>query len=158
MRTILLLCTFLFTLSTFGQSTSVDNSKLLVLSEDVNLMEEPSLNSRVITLIRNGNTIKVLEEVKEFSRIEFLKKEGYVLTSKIRDTSNHSKTSTTNTLNPNRQATSNNKQSTSSSSSAVNRSKKTSRSSSYSSLCGARTKKGGSCQRRVSGGGRCWQH
>lgn len=30
--------------------------------------------------------------------------------------------------------------------------------SSYSSVCGARTKKGGYCQRKVSGGGRCWQH
>jgi hypothetical protein len=28
----------------------------------------------------------------------------------------------------------------------------------YSSTCGAPTKKGGACQRRVSGGGRCWQH
>lgn len=27
-----------------------------------------------------------------------------------------------------------------------------------SSLCGARTKTGGSCKRVVSGGGRCWQH
>lgn len=27
-----------------------------------------------------------------------------------------------------------------------------------SSLCGAPTQKGGSCQRKVSGGGRCWQH
>jgi len=25
-------------------------------------------------------------------------------------------------------------------------------------ICGALTKKGGSCQRRVKGGGRCWQH
>lgn len=33
-----------------------------------------------------------------------------------------------------------------------------SKKSSYSSMCGARTKKGTSCQRRVSGGGRCWQH
>lgn len=30
--------------------------------------------------------------------------------------------------------------------------------SSYSSYCGARTKSGGSCRRKVSGGGRCWQH
>ena len=30
---------------------------------------------------------------------------------------------------------------------------------SYSSgICGALTKKGGACSRRVSGGGRCWQH
>lgn len=29
---------------------------------------------------------------------------------------------------------------------------------SYSLVCGARTKKGGACQRKVSGGGRCWQH
>lgn len=29
---------------------------------------------------------------------------------------------------------------------------------SYSTYCGAPTKKGGSCKRRVSGGGRCWQH
>ncbi|AZZ58011.1 hypothetical protein [Riemerella anatipestifer] len=29
---------------------------------------------------------------------------------------------------------------------------------SYSSYCGALTKKGGSCSRKVSGGGRCWQH
>ena len=30
---------------------------------------------------------------------------------------------------------------------------------SYSSgICGALTKKGGTCSRRVSGGGRCWQH
>lgn len=29
---------------------------------------------------------------------------------------------------------------------------------SYSSTCGAPTKKGGACQRKVSGGGRCWQH
>ncbi|MEN9919417.1 MAG: hypothetical protein RL662_1853 [Bacteroidota bacterium] len=28
----------------------------------------------------------------------------------------------------------------------------------YSGLCGAQTKKGGSCRRRVSGGGRCYQH
>lgn len=28
----------------------------------------------------------------------------------------------------------------------------------YSSTCGAPTKKGGACQRKVSGGGRCWQH
>lgn len=27
-----------------------------------------------------------------------------------------------------------------------------------SSICGARTKKGGACQRKVAGGGRCWQH
>lgn len=27
-----------------------------------------------------------------------------------------------------------------------------------SSICGAPTQKGGSCQRKVSGGGRCWQH
>ncbi len=27
-----------------------------------------------------------------------------------------------------------------------------------SSICGAPTKKGGRCQRKVSGGGRCWQH
>lgn len=27
-----------------------------------------------------------------------------------------------------------------------------------SSICGAPTKKGGACQRKVSGGGRCWQH
>lgn len=27
-----------------------------------------------------------------------------------------------------------------------------------SSTCGAPTKKGGACQRKVSGGGRCWQH
>lgn len=27
-----------------------------------------------------------------------------------------------------------------------------------SSLCGARTKKGSPCQRRVAGGGYCWQH
>ncbi|MEN2436836.1 hypothetical protein AAH994_15590 [Weeksellaceae bacterium A-14] len=27
-----------------------------------------------------------------------------------------------------------------------------------SGVCGALTKKGGSCQRRVEGGGRCWQH
>lgn len=34
-------------------------------------------------------------------------------------------------------------------------------SSSYKSVtgyCGAPTKKGGSCRRKVSGGGRCWQH
>ncbi|WP_208810027.1 DUF3157 family protein [Riemerella anatipestifer] len=31
-------------------------------------------------------------------------------------------------------------------------------SSSYSGYCGAPTKKGGPCSRRVSGGGRCWQH
>lgn len=30
--------------------------------------------------------------------------------------------------------------------------------SNYSGYCGAPTKKGGSCKRRVSGGGRCWQH
>ena len=30
--------------------------------------------------------------------------------------------------------------------------------SSYSGYCGALTKKGGSCRRKVSGGGRCWQH
>lgn len=29
---------------------------------------------------------------------------------------------------------------------------------SYSGICGARTKKGGACKRRVSGGGTCWQH
>jgi hypothetical protein len=29
---------------------------------------------------------------------------------------------------------------------------------SYSGTCGARTKKGGACRRRVSGGGHCWQH
>ncbi|MBE8712696.1 hypothetical protein C4F49_03245 [Sphingobacterium sp. KB22] len=29
---------------------------------------------------------------------------------------------------------------------------------STSTLCGAPTQKGGSCQRKVSGGGRCWQH
>lgn len=29
---------------------------------------------------------------------------------------------------------------------------------SYSSTCGAPTKKGGACRRVVSGGGRCWQH
>lgn len=27
-----------------------------------------------------------------------------------------------------------------------------------SSICGAPTQKGGPCQRKVSGGGRCWQH
>lgn len=27
-----------------------------------------------------------------------------------------------------------------------------------SSVCGAPTQKGGACQRKVSGGGRCWQH
>ena len=31
-------------------------------------------------------------------------------------------------------------------------------SSSYSGTCGAPTKKGGSCRRKVRGGGRCWQH
>jgi len=31
-------------------------------------------------------------------------------------------------------------------------------SSSGSLICGATTKKGGSCSRRVKGGGRCWQH
>ncbi|MEC5395654.1 DUF3157 family protein [Bergeyella sp. RCAD1439] len=31
-------------------------------------------------------------------------------------------------------------------------------SSSYSGYCGAPTKKGGPCSRRVAGGGRCWQH
>ncbi|WP_018674878.1 DUF3157 family protein [Riemerella columbina] len=31
-------------------------------------------------------------------------------------------------------------------------------SSSYSGYCGTPTKKGGACSRRVSGGGRCWQH
>lgn len=34
----------------------------------------------------------------------------------------------------------------------------TSSSASYSGYCGAPTKKGGACKRRVSGGGRCWQH
>lgn len=29
---------------------------------------------------------------------------------------------------------------------------------SYSSICGARNKKGGYCKRKVSGGGRCYQH
>ncbi|GGH20371.1 hypothetical protein FAZ19_09930 [Sphingobacterium alkalisoli] len=29
---------------------------------------------------------------------------------------------------------------------------------STSTLCGAPTQKGGPCQRKVSGGGRCWQH
>lgn len=29
---------------------------------------------------------------------------------------------------------------------------------SYSSTCGATTKKGGACRRVVKGGGRCWQH
>ena len=32
------------------------------------------------------------------------------------------------------------------------------KSSSQSGYCGAPTKKGGSCKRKVSGGGRCWQH
>lgn len=34
----------------------------------------------------------------------------------------------------------------------------TNRTKTSSSICGARTKKGGYCQRRVAGGGRCWQH
>jgi len=29
---------------------------------------------------------------------------------------------------------------------------------SYSSTCGATTKKGGACRRRTTGGRRCWQH
>lgn len=36
--------------------------------------------------------------------------------------------------------------------------KKSSQSPSYSGYCGARTKSGGSCRRRVSGGGYCYQH
>lgn len=46
----------------------------------------------------------------------------------------------------------------SSSSSSSNSNFSSSRSSSYSSTCGARTKKGGTCKRKVSGGGYCWQH
>jgi len=36
--------------------------------------------------------------------------------------------------------------------------KKTYKSKTYSSTCGARTKSGGYCKRKVSGGGRCYQH
>lgn len=36
--------------------------------------------------------------------------------------------------------------------------KKATKSKSYSSTCGARTKSGGYCKRKVSGGGRCYQH
>lgn len=36
--------------------------------------------------------------------------------------------------------------------------KKTYKSKSYSSTCGARTKSGGYCKRKVKGGGRCYQH
>lgn len=56
---------------------------------------------------------------------------------------------------------------TSTSRSVTNQKKTTSYSNTYSSsssnssyvgVCGARTKSGGSCKRRVRGGGRCWQH
>lgn len=42
--------------------------------------------------------------------------------------------------------------------STTTRSTNSYKSSGYSSYCGARTKSGGSCRRKVSGGGRCWQH
>lgn len=74
---------------------------------------------------------------------------------------------TSNSTNKTYGITSSNKTSynkTSSSKNSSNKRKKTNYKStnyyksSYSSYCGALTKSGGSCRRKVSGGGRCWQH
>lgn len=166
MRTTLYLLITFLSLHAFGQNTQNPNTlninetyKVLPILEDADLREQPQLSSNIITTIRNGNSVKVFEEVREFSRIEFLKQDGYILTSKIDpkkkiDNQHEAKADTPNTSDvytriPSPSIPQVNK---------TTQSTKTYKSSSYSSTCGAPTKKGGACRRKVSGGGRCWQH
>lgn len=177
MRTTLYLLITFLSLHAFGQNTQNPNTlninetyKVLPILEDADLREQPQLSSNIITTIRNGNSVKVFEEVEEFSRVEFLKKHGYILTSKITTNGaadqnkniSESSPSSTNTSTTNTNTTNKDYRSVSSTPTTKNtpksRSTNTYRSSSYSSTCGAPTKKGGACRRKVSGGGRCWQH
>ena len=47
------------------------------------MREKPNLNSKIITTIRNGNSVKAFEIIEEFTRVKFLNEEGYILTNKV---------------------------------------------------------------------------
>lgn len=145
--------------------------KVIELKKDIQIREEPNINYPVKDIIRNGNYIEIIGEVDNFYEIKHVGKISYTLKSQI----NTGIVNPSNDIEVNRgmqpikyndiygSANTDPLDSYSVSTQTYSSNNTTSRSSSsykssYSNLCGARTKKGGSCQRRVSGGGRCWQH
>lgn len=165
-----LLAVILLSIFSFSSLTSQNLPMAIQLKEDIEVREQPNIESPVIGLIRNSNYIEVLERVNDFYKIKHIGKISYTNYPFFKENIQDKSVSLDNDITTSKKPTSKSSSTTTSKtiiskSSHQNNSYNTPRRnsisrsrSSYSGLCGAPTKKGGSCQRRVSGGGRCWQH
>ena len=72
-----LLAVILLSIFSFSSLTSQNLPMAIQLKEDIEVREQPNIESPVIGLIRNSNYIEVLERVNDFYKIKHIGKISY---------------------------------------------------------------------------------
>ena len=84
---LILLCNIIFLKAQeeviYNSPAPIESYKVVVINEDAELREKPNLNSKIITTIRNENSVKAFEKIEEFTRVKFLNEEGYNIVKAI---------------------------------------------------------------------------